>query len=355
MSLFKWLFESKDEWQKRTLPKNNVMSFSFGDPVPVLEGHELFEYLECIPYSSWYEPPLPWLGIAKSYHAAVHHASSIQLKANVLSSLYIPHRLLSRDEFSKLVTNFLIFGNGYLERRNNRLHEPMKLATALSKYVRRGRDLETYYYVPSYSLAFDLSNGYTPYEFAKGSVFHVMEPDINQDIYGLPYYLAGMSSAFLNESATLWRRLYYKNGSPGHILYITDPQQNADDIAMLREAMKQQKGPGKFRNLFLYAPNGKKDGVQVLPVGEVMTKDEFLNVKTLTRDDQLATHRTPPQLLGVVPANTGGFGDTKTAALVYATNELEPLGSKFQSINEWMGEEVISFKPYSLATLQQAA
>jgi len=347
MSLFTWLSKSKQ--------KDNVISFSFGDPIPVMEGYELIEYLECVPYSVWYEPPLPWIGIAKSYRAAVHHSASIQLKVNVLSSLYIPHRMLSRDEFSKLVTNFLIFGNGYLERRNNRLGDPLSLKTALSKYVRRGLDMETYFYVPFYSFPYELSNGYLPYKFAKGSIFHIIEHDINQDIYGLPYYLAGLSSAFLNESATLWRRLYYKNGSPGHILYITDSQQSIDDINMLQEAMKNQKGPGKFRNLFLYAPNGKKDGVQVIPVGEVMTKDEFFNVKTLTRDDQLATHRTPPQLMGVVPANAGKFGDTRTAALVYATNELEPLGSKFQSINEWMGDEIIKFKPYAIAESQPAA
>ncbi|ELY4977640.1 hypothetical protein H0207_13995 [Shigella flexneri] len=45
-----------------------------------------------------------------------------------------------------------------------------------------------------------------PYQFTKGSIFHLMEPDINQEIYGLPGYLSAIPSALLNESATLFRR-----------------------------------------------------------------------------------------------------------------------------------------------------
>jgi capsid portal protein len=59
--------------------------------------------------------------------------------------------------------------------------------------------------------------------------------------------------------------------------------------------------PSNFRNLFLYSPNGKKDGVQVIPISEVAAKDEFLGIKDATRDDILAVHRIPPQLLGIVP------------------------------------------------------
>jgi capsid portal protein len=52
-----------------------------------------------------------------------------------------------------------------------------------------------------------------PYEFIRGSIFHLFEPDLNQDIYGLPEYLSTIPSALLNESATLFRRKYYINAS----------------------------------------------------------------------------------------------------------------------------------------------
>lgn len=67
---------------------------------------------------------------------------------------------------------------------------------------------------------------------------------------------------------------------------------------------RTSKGPGNFRILSMYAPNGKKDGIQLIPVSEVAAKDEFRNIKNVTRDDQLAAHRVPPQLIGIIPNNT---------------------------------------------------
>jgi capsid portal protein len=239
-----------------------VQAFSFGDPVPVLDGNELLGYLECIPMGKWYAPPMPWEGIARSYRAAVHHSAALQLKRNVLSATYIPHKLLSRAAFTRWVDDFLIFGNGYLERRKNRLGGTLRLEPPLSKYVRRGLDLESFWYVPDYQ---------TEHQFQAGTVFHLAEPDINQDIYGLPYYLSGLNSAWLNESATLFRRKYYKNGShTGFILYMTDTAQDQGDVDALRQALKDSKGPGNFRNLFMYAPNGKKDGIQIIPVADFL-------------------------------------------------------------------------------------
>ena len=93
---------------------------------------------------------------------------------------------------------------------------------------------------------------------------------------------------------------------------------------------------------------GGVDGVEVAAhVGKrLAAKDEFLNIKNVTRDDQLAAHRVPPQLMGIIPHNTGGFGDAEKAAKVFARNELEPLMNRYRSVNDWLGEEVVRFTPY---------
>lgn len=49
--------------------------------------------------------------------------------------------------------------------------------------------------------------------------------------------------------------------------------------------MRNAKGPGNFRNIFFYSPNGKKDGVQVIPISEVAARDDFFNIKNVTRDE----------------------------------------------------------------------
>ncbi len=59
-------------------------------------------------------------------------------------------------------------------------------------------------------------------------------------------------------------------------MYLTDALQNENDVKKLQEAMKNSKGPGNFRNLFLYAPNGQKDGLKLIPVAEMAAKDDFL-------------------------------------------------------------------------------
>jgi len=315
--------------------------FSFGDPVPVLDRRELFEQLECVPmYARWYNPPISFDGLARSFRASPHHSSALYLKRNLLAATFIEHRLLSRGQFARLALDWLVFGNGYLERRHAVSGKPLELIVAPAKTTRRGIENGRW---------FLLKNGHHEHEFAKDSIWQIMEPDINQEIYGLPEYLSALQSAYLDESATLFRRRYYLNGShAGFILYVNDAAQQMSDIDALLDALKHAKGPGNFRNLFLYSPNGKKDGVQVIPISEVAAKDEFLGIKEASRDDILAAHRIPPQLLGIVPSNSGGFGDITKAAQIWARHELEPLQLRLMELNQWMGEEIIQFKPYAL-------
>ena len=317
---------------------DRIEAFTFGEPTPVLDRRQIMEYLECVQMDKWYEPPISWEGLSRSFRSAPHHSSPIYFKANVITSSFVPHKLLSRQTFRKFVLDYLVFGNSYIEDRTSILNQKMPMQHALAKYTRRGADLDNYWFVKSWQ---------NEHEFKPGSVFHLVEPDINQEVYGLPEYLSSLNSAWLNEAATLFRRKYYENGShAGFILYLSDTAQSQDDIDSVRQALKDSKGPGNFRNLFVHAPNGKKDGIQIIPISEVAAKDEMFNIKSVTRDDLLAAHRVPPQLMGIIPTNTSGFGDTKTAAEVFARNELDPLQSRFKELNDWFGDEVVRFDKY---------
>lgn len=317
-------------------------AFSFGDPLPVMDRRELLDYIECWMNGRWYEPPVNLEGLARSFHASTHHSSSLYFKRNVLLSTFVPHPLLDRTTFSAYALDYLTFGNAYLERRDSLTGRPVALKHSLAKYTRRGVDLDTYFFVRGWK---------EEHEFKKGSIWHMREADINQEVYGLPEYLSALQSAWLNESATLFRRRYYNNGShAGFILYISDPAQQQEDIDAIRTALKESRGPGNFRNLFLYSPNGKKDGIQLIPVSEVAARDDFFNIKNVSRDDVLAAHRIPPQLLGIVPSNTGGFGAVLPAAQVFARNEIRPLQERFRELNEWMGVEVVRFEAYEVGT-----
>lgn len=262
------------------------------------------------------------------------------MKRNILASTFIPHPMLSQQAFSRYALDYLVFGNAFLELRHNQLGEPLRLDPSPAKYTRRGVQKDCYWFV---------QNGKVDHQFTAGTVFHLIEPDINQELYGLPEYLSGLNSAWLNEAATLFRRKYYQNGAhAGYILYMTDAAQSSSDIEAMRKAMRDTKGLGNFRNLFMYAPNGKKDGIQILPLSEVATKDDFFNIKNVTRDDLLSVHRVPPQMIGIIPNNTGGFGDIEKASQVFVRNELTALQERLKEVNGWVGEEVVGFKRYML-------
>lgn len=338
---------SKRKFRKQAQPaapaqQAGAEAFSFGEPTPVLDRREILDYIESVGNGRWYEPPISFEGLARSFRAAVHHSSPMFVKRNILASTFIPHKLLTQQDFSRFALDFITFGNAYLEQITNQLGDAARLACSPAKYTRRGVERGKYWFVQDFKEA---------HEFRVNSVFHLIEPDINQELYGLPEYLSALNSAWLNESATLFRRKYYQNGAhAGYIMYMTDAAQSSTDIDQMRKAMRDTKGLGNFRNLFMYAPNGKKDGIQIIPLSEVATKDDFFNIKKATRDDLLSAHRVPPQMMGIIPDNAGGFGDVQKAAQVFVRNELTPLQERMKEVNDWIGEEVIRFKPYELTT-----
>src|SRR5689334_2954748 len=101
----------------------NTQCFTFGDVHPALDDQDLLDYLTCWTNGRWYEPPISWQGLAKSFRASTHHSSALYFKRNMLASAFIPHPWLSREAFSRFALDFLVFGNAYLERRCNRLHQ----------------------------------------------------------------------------------------------------------------------------------------------------------------------------------------------------------------------------------------
>ncbi|MES2042608.1 MAG: phage portal protein [Pseudomonadota bacterium] len=318
--------------------RGDTVVFSFGDPEGVLDRRELLSYVECWHNGRWYEPPVSRDGLAKAFDVTAHHASCIRLKVNLLAKHFIPSRWLSRVDFARFALDFLTMGDAYFERRDNLAGRPMTLKPSLSRFTRRGVVDGVFWFVPGWK---------QEYEFRPGTVFQLSQEHPSQEIYGLPEYLGALQSGFLNEEATLFRRRYYRNGShAGFILYMNGTDFGATETDAIRQAMKDAKGPGNFKNMFLHVPGGKPDGVKVIPIAEVAAKDEFMPMKNVSRDDMLAAHRTPPQVLGVVPTNSGGFGDVGKASDVFFFNEIEPLEMRMLEVNDWLGLEAIAFRPY---------
>ncbi|WP_244885502.1 phage portal protein [Sphingomonas sanguinis] len=263
--------------------------------------------------------------MARSFNASPHHSSAILLKRNIVVSELAATPYLSSAVVERIVQDFLVFGECYLLKIANRFGGLVRLDYLPAKYMRRGVKPGVFWYVPG---------GSPEVEYPAGAVIQIMQPDINQEIYGSPEYISAIQAALLNEAATLFRRRYYLNGShAGYILYATGDIDERD-TKKLRAALHASKGPGNFRNLFVHAPAGKEGSLKIIPVAEQGAKDVFMDIKNATRDDVLAAHRVPPQLLGIVPAQGSSFGSPKDATGMFWMLEIIPLLSKFLRIND---------------------
>ncbi len=320
------------------------IAFTFGEPESVIDRREMFDMFEVAHNGRWYEPPISLAGLGRAYRMAPHHQSAILLKRNLLTASFVPSRWFSTAEFELFALDWLVMGNAYLERADNLAGRPLALRSSKAAFTRVGLQPDQFFWVPRTGW---ISDGV---EYRAGSIFHMKEPDPMQEIYGMPEYLSALQSGLLNEAATIFRRRYFKNGShAGFILYLADEGMDNTSVDAIRAAMRGAKGPGNFRNLFIHSPKGKADGIKLLPISEVGAKDEFLNIKAVTSEDLLAAHRVPHQLLGIVPKNTGGFGNVNDAAAVFYEMEIMPIQRRMLAINDWLGVEAVRFERPAIA------
>lgn len=313
--------------------------YSFGDPESVLDRRELSQYFEIWHNGRWYEPPLPMARLAQVFNMSPYHRSAVALKVNMLVSQQVQSRWLTSDDFERFALDFVQMGNGYFEWVPNAGQRIAAIRHAPAVHMRAGLKPGAFWFVNG-----PISESH---EFEAGRVFQLQQPDIAQEIYGLPEWLAALQSGLLSENATLFRRRYYLNGAhAGFILHISDPLADQATVDAIAEKLSQAKGVGNFKNMLVYLPKGKKDGVQVIPIADVTAKDEFTSVKDISRDDMLGAHRTPPQLVGVIPKNNGGFGNHRDARDGFYELEIVPMARRMLRVNDWAGVQVLSFADY---------
>jgi PBSX family phage portal protein len=315
-------------------PIAEFTNVTFGDPDPVLNNRAgILDLLQSRFNGRWFEPPIKMDGLSRAYNASPHHQSAMNLKRDMLTSAFQPTRYLDRTQFEAMALDFIVLGNGYLEEIPNRMGGAALYQRALAKYIRRGKG-DRYFQVHGFV---------QDHEFDEGCIAHLAAPSLDQEIYGVPDYIAALQSVFLNEDARLFRRKVYKNGAHlGYILHM-DGQFGDTEVDKVREAMSESKGPGNFRSMLIQSQGGSKDAVRIIPVGDVAAKDEFLGISNVSRDDILAAHRTFPQLIAVVPQNTGGFGNMAEAVAAFKELVIMPLKRRMLQINVDRNAEIVAF------------
>ena len=314
-----------------TQPKQPTRAFAFGDPEQVLVRN-MGDYLGVFASEDGrlYKPPVSRQGLAKLLRANAHHGAIPKFKRNLLLREFIPSQGCSVATMGRAGLDFVVFGEAYLYRKPNMLGQILELE-----------------HLPAINMRVKVDGGYVmllpdgkEMEFDRDEIEHVMDYDVEQDIYGVPDYLGGMQALLLNEAATLFRRRYYANGAhAGYVFYTNDPNLTEKDEENLREQISGSKGVGNFRSLFLNIPGGAEKAVQIIPVGDFQAKDELEKVKNITRNDVIAAWRMNPALAGIIPENSAGFGDIEKIDRVYTSNEILPICQLFNQLNDSLRED----------------
>jgi PBSX family phage portal protein len=311
--------------------KSNSHVFSFGEPESVLSGN-MCDWLGVFADSNgyWYIPPVSLVGLAKTMNANGTHASVLEFKQNQLLASFKDNPMIAHREARTAFKDFEVFDNAYFLAIRNFLGGINRYVRLPAINMRVGT--EDNYYL--------LNNNGSWTEYAAADIIHLNGGDIRQSIYGVPTYFSGINSIMLGEAATLFRLKYYKNGAhTGYILLTFDLEDDkAEDI---ENAMKQSKGPGNHRSMFINMPAsvaGKpgymKDRVQLIPVGDFGNRDEFDKIKNITQQDVLNVHRVPAGLASIMANNAAGHGDLKNVREVYYDCETIPKQAIWQELNE---------------------
>jgi PBSX family phage portal protein len=332
--------------------------FSFGDPTPVLAASPL-DYIGTYPDLSgaYYRPPVDLLGLARTTHANGHHNSTLLFKRDMIINWLKPTKFITAKELKKAAQDYLVTGNAYFQVIRNRIGGVLKLLRLPAVTMRAGIDTGIYYQIPM--LLYVPNSFGIPIKFQPGEVIHIAEPDVQQAIYGIPQYFGGLQSILLAEDATLFKRKYFLNGNHmGYILVTSDAGLDDETAKAIEEKVKDSKGPGNFRSLYINIPRtSSREPVKIIPVGDIGSKEEFDKIKAITERDVLAMHRMQPGLAGIIPENTAGFGNLDTTMRVYHELEVRPLQNVFKDANDQLGIEAILFDPpnWAVNTLPTAS
>lgn len=332
-----------------TTHKAVSLAFAFGDPEPIL-SNRLSDYLGTFLDVSgdYFRPPVSLTGLADLMNANAYHGPILHFKKNMIVKWFMPGKLLDTQTLKLAALDFEVTGNCYFQKFTDRFGNVLRLGHLPSLAMRRGKKPDVYVKLRGVVTQTPIL-GDTMQEFIAfkpGEVIHLKEPDIKQGIYGIPQYLGGIQSVLLGEDATLFRRKFFINGAHmGYILVTTDANLDEETAKQIETKVKESKGPGNFRSLYLNIPrSSNKEPVQVIPVGDYKNNDDYSKIKEIVEMEMLAMHRVYPGLCAIMPSNVGGFGSLTDSMKVYHELEITAMQQVFLELNELLPNKPVVFK-----------
>ncbi len=289
-------------------PQNKAFAINFGEPESVIDN-DMTSYLGThMDHREFYEPPINKQGLANTRFANGFHGRMPYFRRDRLLNLFEPSALLTRQQLGLCIEDLLVTADTYLHIEYNAFGSPIRLTYLPSIYMR----LRPVGAKGGYRYCYVQNNGEVRLNFYEHEIIHIKQDDLRQSLYGVPEYYGAIQSVLLNEAATLFRRRYFINGAHlGSLFLSTSAMLKPRDEQLIKEKISKSKGLGNFRSMFLHMPGHQKasDIFNVVPVGDVATRDEFEKIKNLTDHDISAAWGTREEVVGIMPKVVGGTGD----------------------------------------------
>lgn len=332
-----------------TQPTNSTggnFVLEFGEPESVITD-SFADYLGVfLGDGEYYSPPVSKKGLVQLLRANAYHGRMPSYRAGQVLRYIEANSIIPHLELEKLVLDYLVTGELYAYVENNRLGAPLAISHLLSTYCRirpQGKQAKFAYLAPGSVKALD---------YDEDEVIHICQPDLLQGIYGIPAYFGALHAILLNEAATLFRRKYYRNGAHvGSVFVTTSAALKPADERAIADKIKQSKGIGNFRSMYLHLPGQQKaqDVINIIPVGDVATRDEFAKIKEWTQADISAAWGTRPEVAGIMPETTGSTGDIDKLVEIDFWNNTFPILQKLDAFNNYLpkGKKLI-FKQFQV-------
>ncbi len=305
----------KKKFIKKETPKDESVMFSFGEPEIMNSDFSNYDYNELFynDTDGYWEPPLDRRGLNKLTRTNAYHGSILKARRLMLAGRYSGGGMEDHHMHAS-INDFLEFGDVAIIKIRDHFNRVIALHPMPAMHTRKDKKGNVIL------LGLDGKNK----KYKKDDIVFVSQYDPVQQVYGAPDYLGCVQSALLSNDATTFRRRYYKNGlHMGFIFYATDPNLGKEDEKDLKEKMASSRGVGNFRSMFVNIPNGSEKGIQLIPVGDIATKDEFEKIKNITAQEVLTGHRFPAELAAIIPSG-GVRGDPIKFNQVYTQNEVIP-------------------------------
>lgn len=269
-------------------------------------------------------------------------AGSAQAVANVLPTW----------DLRAMADDWLVFGNGYLEKETNVTGRVVRL-----HHVRANTLWKTPDGSWTQRLVDPVKDTPTWRAIPRNKIIHLREYSPLSDHYGVPDYIPALLPVALAYEADDFHRKFYQNGAHAGLIILLKGVRNLTPAQ--RDEIKAQlgktKGPGNFKSLFMCFKNSDVD-IEIKGVAkESPVKDDYAEVNKNTREKIISAHGVPPRLMNIIlDAKAGAMaGQVEEEMRLFNLSWAEPAQLTLEEfLNPWLPAP-IKFKPFLLSRTDQ--